>query len=291
MSIDVFNRLVSWRKNSTKEKLGVYIAPDAGWVFGKTTSGDVFEKKIVFKNKDWQQVFAEISANFGAVNFEIVLSASWYQLLIIDKPNIAENEIPLTLVWSIKDMVTIPVTDLQLDYYDSPIINRNKITVVVANKTELTPLVEAVYHHRGVICGMTIEQLAICNLHANSSQVHLVISHYADQNVLFTIVKNGQQYMQRRVRGFNDIHTMTADDFAGDVLNNLILEVRRSMDFFESQMRQPPVHNIDILMDGASHALAKVLADNFVQPIKVLNNGSVGEQMATLVYQNFKESK
>lgn len=293
MNIGIVKRLGFWRKNASTTQLGVYITQNAVWVFkGATEDHPAIEKQYPFQNKDWPQVFATIYSDFGPTKLQIVLGEAWYQLSIVDKPKVEANEIAQALVWSIKDMVSIPIDDLNLEYYDTPVVNRNKITLVVTNKAELRPLVEAIYSNHGIIAGLTIEQLALCNLDTIPFHAHLVISHYGDQNVLFTMMKDGKQYMQRRSRGFNDLQTIDEDDLANNKLDNLILELRRSMDFFESQLRQPPLQQIDLLIDGASQHIAKLLAEHFIQPINIIDkSSSVGAKMAALVYENFKREQ
>ena len=133
------------------------------------------------------------------------------------------------------------------------------------------------------IAGITIEEMAVSNLLPSESQARLVISHLR-QDLLFTVVRDGEPYMHRRVRGFSDINTISAQDLAYGVADNLSLELQRSMDYFESQQRQPPVAAIDILIDGACEPLAQLLSANFNQTVNPVHKTSVGNMMASLAY-------
>jgi MSHA biogenesis protein MshI len=75
------------------------------------------------------------------------------------------------------------------------------------------------------------------------------------------------------------------------VADNLSLEIQRSMDFFESQLRQPPVASIDLLVQGETDALAKAVAVNFNQPVKVVDCDQVGAKMAELAFSEWQRGR
>ena len=288
MNNNVFNRLAFWKKRREGKVLGVYIAPDSVWVH-QDAVGDQAAVEMEFAIEgDWEDTFGKVAKEFGHAELRIILAPHWYQILPVDRPDGDEKEIANSLLWAVKDMVSMPVQNLHLDFFDSALPNQPKLSVVVADKTELKKLVHGITESHLTVEGISIEELALCHAIEKESQAKLIISHYAGQDLLFTVVRDGGLCMYRRVRGFTDIQTISAQDLGYGAADNLSLELQRSMDYFESQLRQPPVAAVNILIDGASEALAELVGANFNQPVSALPRTSVGISMAGFAYQEWE---
>lgn len=283
----LISRLAFWQKKATSIDLGVYVCTDKLWVYAPATD-DQAEKWLSFElqNEQWQTAFAALAHTFPNARLQIVLVSSCYQLLVADKPNVNAEELPQALLWSIKDMVTIPVPQIHLDYFEPPLPS-NKISVVVVTKDYLVNLVQAIYGQGLSVAGISIEELAMTNLFIDDNQARLIVSHHTGQELLLTVVKQGQLYMQRRVRGFMQLDKTDVDQLHYGLADNLSLEIQRSMDYFESQLRQAPVASIELLADGAVDVLAKLVSANFNQAVNVIDKSSVGARMAGLAFSEF----
>ena len=169
MNNGFLSKLAFWRQTQASCELGLYISADSIYVYqGEIQDGSQqgsdsahqsqtksefsgITKKIAFNGEDWLEAFAEIKDIFGNAKLQIVLCESFYQLIVADKPNVEANELNQALLWSVKDLATEPVTNIQLDYFESSLTNTGKINVVVANKMQLATLAQAcdttrVYH-------------------------------------------------------------------------------------------------------------------------------------------------
>lgn len=283
----LISRLAFWQKKATSIDLGVYVCTDKLWVYAPLTD-DTAEQWLSFElqNEQWQTAFAALARTFPNARLQIVLVSSCYQLLVADKPNVNAEELPQALLWSIKDMVTIPVPQIHLDYFEPPLPS-NKISVVVVTKDYLVNLVQAIHGQGLSVAGISIEELAMTNLFIDDNQARLIVSHHTGQELLLTVVKQGQLYMQRRVRGFMQLDKTDVDQLHYGLADNLSLEIQRSMDYFESQLRQAPVASIELLADGAVDALAKLVSANFNQAVNVIDKSSVGARMAGLAFSEF----
>lgn len=284
MDKGLFARLAFWRAKQAGAMLGVYVCADRLWVYAPAT-GSHAEQWVSFElqQDQWQQTFAELARAFPHASLQIVLGSGRYQLLVADKPNVDSDELSQALLWSIKDMVTIPVPQIHLDYFESPLPS-NKLSVVVVDKDKLRAMVQAISEHGLSVLGISIEELAMTNLFDQDNQARLVVSHHSGQELLLTVVKQGQLYMQRRVRGFSGLDKAEVDELNYGLADNLSLEIQRSMDYFESQLRQPPVASIELFADGAVDALAKLVSANFNQAVNVVNKRAVGASMAGLAF-------
>ncbi len=282
MEKSLLGKIQFWRKPALTKSLGLYICADKISVFQAST--DLVEATTMtysFEHHDWSEAFALVVKDFGPANVQIVLAANFYQLLLVDKPNVPEEELSAALLWSVKDIVTQSVTDIHLDYFESSKQTTNKVNVVVTEKSLLSPLLVAATNAGLQIIGVSIEEMAVSNLF-DDNQARVVLSHRAGQELLLTVVRSGEVFMQRRVRGFLEIDKVSADDLAYGVADNLSLELQRSMDYFESQFREAPVSSIELVMDGERVKLANLISANFNQNITPYDSSSVEAVFAQL---------
>ncbi|NRB22633.1 MSHA biogenesis protein MshI [Shewanella sp.] len=304
MKKSLLTRLAFWQKKQAQLELGIYVCPDKLVVF-QAKSPDVISSieteshvgarietesmahEFSFNGSNWSAVFASIAQQFQPAKLHITLSASFYQLLVVDKPNVEPSEMSQALLWSVKDMVTHEVTDIHLDYFDSPLANSAKLSVVVAEKARLSAMVLAAQEHHMQVLGISIEEMAVTGLFAKDNQAKLVLCHTPGQELLLTVVKQGQLYMQRRVRGFNKLDTVSADDLAMGMADNLSLELQRSMDYFESQLRQAPVVSIELLVNGQVDKLVELVSANFDQKVNAIAVDTVETKIAQLTCGEF----
>ncbi|WP_299569184.1 biogenesis protein MshI [uncultured Shewanella sp.] len=302
MNNGFLSKLAFWRQTQASTELGLYISADSIYVYqgeiqdsSKQVSDSALQshtkselsgvtKKIAFNGEDWLEAFAEIKGIFGNAKLQIVLGESFYQLIVADKPNVEANELNQALLWSVKDLATEPVTNIQLDYFESSLTNTGKINVVVANKMQLSALAQACEQQGFTIEGISVEELAMPLLFDDAA-THMVVSHVPEHDLLLTVVKQGELLMQRRVRGFAQIDKATAADIQYGIADNLSLEIQRSMDYFESQLRQAPVGSIDLFLDGESQTLVPLVSQNFNQKVITTEHDSVTEHLAFMAFK------
>jgi MSHA biogenesis protein MshI len=273
-------KLSFWKTNKTDLTLGVFITQSSLCVY-QAEQGKNLEKiqTVPCTDGDWHKAFSLIYSQFGAAQLEIVLANQFYQLVTADKPNVADDELTQALLWSVKDMVSEPVTNIHLDYFESKAVI-GKVNVVVAPKNLLSQLAKACDDNAMTIKGISIEELAFSNLPLNDALAHLVVNHLPDKELLLTVLKDGELLMQRRVRGFTKLHLAQSEEIKMGIADNLSLEIQRSMDYFESQLRQAPVAAIELLMDGESQVLAQLLSANFNQKVTAVAHASMDIQLA-----------
>ncbi|MBV7317374.1 MSHA biogenesis protein MshI [Shewanella sp. NIFS-20-20] len=276
-----WQKLFFWQKNMTQHSLGLYLAADGIWVH--VIDSDEPDVEYPLANDNLEVVLMQILKDFGAARCFIILAAERYQLLQVDKPAVDGLELNQALLWSVKDMVSLPTAQLHLDYYEMPSASVAKLNVVVADKNFLKRIVHSIYDKGGQIAAISTEEIAMTLLAPEDDpQAQMLLSHYRGQELLLTVVKQGQLYMQRRLRGFHELEKISADELNFGAADNLSLELQRSMDYFESQLRQAPVSTISILSDGASTRLAELVGANFNQTVVSIDKASVGSKFAQL---------
>ncbi len=287
MGKSLFSRVAFWQKSNSKIKIGIYVCPDKLVVYRAIDDSEHVDEpkdtcEFAFDGVNWSKVFALIAKQFGPAQVQITLCSSFYNLLLVDKPNVESEEMTQALLWSVKDMVSQPVTNIHLDYFEPPLPGNTKLNVVVVEKASLSALVLAAKDHDMDVEGINIEEMAVTNLFTEETQARLVLSHTSGQELLLTVVKQGELFMQRRVRGFNQLDSVSAEDLAYGLADNLSLELQRSMDYFESQLRQAPVASIELLINGHVEKLAELVSANFNQKVNTIEVDSVEAKMAAL---------
>lgn len=181
----------------------------------------------------------------------LVLSPEHYQLLQLDKPSVPAAEIQQALPWQIRDLVTIPPEDMVVDYCDVAEQSNQaqpRIQVVVSSRGLLAPLCKSLQNNNITLQNIQPDEWLARNLLPVQPQAVLLLSHQPGQDINIQIVRDGMMYVSRKLRGFNRIDLMTFADLRQGLLDNLLLEVQRSLDYFEGQLRQAPVKEILFLL-------------------------------------------
>ena len=280
------SKLAFWQTSKLMGNVGVFIADNSLWAC-KPQEGQltpVISQFLVQKN-NWSQAFEALKSQFGRVRVQLVLSQQYYQLLQAEKPNVEPGEVTQALIWSVKDMVSEPVTNIHLDYFESSFISSSKVNVVVSSRQFLIQLASACDANGLEIAGISIEELALSHVLAHDNMAHMLVAHLPQQELLLLVVKAGEVLMQRRVRGFNHLNKATLEELKQGLADNLSLEIQRSMDYFESQLRQAPVGSISILVEGDSSSLANLVSANFNQKVAAINHNGVSNLLAQLALQ------
>ena len=227
---------------------------------------------------------AESASGFGC---EIVLMQGLYQLVQVEKPAVEEHELADALVWTVKDLVSIPAEQLQLDYLDIPAATAaGRINVTVADKRKLKPWLELLLKHNLTPQLISMEELALVESTHSQQFPVLLLSQHSQHELLLLIAYQQQLFVSRRVRGFNAIDSLLSNSL---MLDSLILETQRAMDYFESGMRQPPVKQIWLNFDSAdADALSQAMAAAL--PVEISPFGRIGETEALLAAERVLHS-
>ncbi|GAA5137782.1 MSHA biogenesis protein MshI [Thalassotalea piscium] len=202
----------------------------------------------------------------------LVLSPQQSQIVQIDKPNIPNNELKEALKWQIKDLVSIDPNDMVLDYFDAPITSGGieKLHVVCAAKSELSPFVEQLMDSGVTVQTITIEEFAFTSLVPESDDACLLVCQQPNEEIILLIVKQGKLYFYRRLRGMAGIATKSEDELSMSVIDALSLEIQRSTDYYERQLKQAPIRSIEVLVPIENEAfLARKLAENTHVPVNI----------------------
>jgi MSHA biogenesis protein MshI len=223
---------------------------------------------------DFAKAIAELHTESAlAGQCHIVLNTQQSQIVQVDKPNVPSDEIVSALKWQIKDLVTIPPDNMVLDYFDGPLLagGKEKIHVVCAPLNELKKIVAAVNETDAEVASITTEEFAFANLLPVQSEACLLVCQQPNEEIVLLIVKQGQLYFQRGLRGFSQIANKSEEELAMTMIDSLALEIQRSSDYFERQLKQAPIREIKVILPMTSESFfARKLAENTHIPVTLL---------------------
>jgi MSHA biogenesis protein MshI len=204
----------------------------------------------------------------------VVLPASHYQLYLVDRPNVADSELAAALPFLVAEQLTQPVSEMLLDYFQLPDVGRQAgaLQVVAAEKHWLAPICKVLQRQDIDLQNIQPEEWLVRNLVLSQGAPQLVLSQQPGQELAVLILQQGKVYFSRKLRGYNRLAQYDLDDLQNGVLENLMLEIQRSMDYFEGQLRQPPIRDIQLLLpDHVNAALIPFLQQNGFEQVRAIN--------------------
>jgi MSHA biogenesis protein MshI len=269
--IDKINTLFS-KKEST-DIVGVSLQPDSlSYCYRPLNTPPVCEK--ITKPNLPASISALTDEIGGNGLCHIVLSAGQYQIVQVDKPNVPDTEINAALKWQVKDLVPFKPDNMVVDYFDGPqlSVNTEKINVVCADLAELSAIVAHVTDNQLDIALITTVEFAFAQLIPASDIATLLVCQHANEDLLILIVKQGKIFFQRRIRGLAQISHKSEDELVMGCVDTLSLEIQRSTDYFERQLKQAPIKEIQVIIPMDNEAfLVRKISENTNVPVNLLS--------------------
>jgi MSHA biogenesis protein MshI len=208
-----------------------------------------------------------------------VLEPGSYSLLQVESPAVEAEELLSAVRWRIKDLIDVHVDDVSIDVFDLPKPKRAGATpmlsVVTVKNTLVQERVDLLDDAGLEIEAIDITELALRNLavlteEPNRAQAFLYLS---PRYGLIEITGNSLLYLSRNIettaRDLEQI-AATGGEGAGDALySSLVLEVQRSMDYYESQFGEGAVSRLMMLPVGAAatRSLTRYAEENLTVPV------------------------
>ncbi|SEB00334.1 hypothetical protein [Alkalimonas amylolytica] len=222
-----------------------------------TKQGDsmkcTFRRTLNFQGADWSKPLEQCLKELPMVtDVVLVLAPEFYQLVQVDKPQVPEAELKAALRWQLKELVSLELDDMQFDYLDLPSSHQQqaaRLQMVVSSQDLLQQLVGSLHRARLPITTILPEEWLLKDLIPAQPQPTLVLSHRSGQDVAMMIVRGEQVCFSRRIRGIQQLEQLSLDALHQGYLDTLGLEVQRSVDYFEGQMKQAPVRHMFLALD------------------------------------------
>ncbi|MFD1619070.1 hypothetical protein [Thalassotalea marina] len=204
----------------------------------------------------------------------LILSSKYNQIVQLDKPALPAEELNTALRWQVKDLVTISPENMITDYYDGVlnISGQEKINVVCANKQEIQPWLAELSQGDVFVEAISIEEFAFASIVPAEEHAKLLLCQQPNEDMLILIVKQGRLFFQRRLRGMATIGNKSEVELDMGTIDTLSIEIQRSADYFERQLKQAPIQQIDVLLPIESESyIARRLAENSNVPVNIFS--------------------
>lgn len=191
-----------------------------------------------------------------------LLAEGDYQLLLVEAPDVRPEELRAAVRWRIKDLLDFHLDDAVIDVFEIPDqrhANRNRMMYAVAARTRTVSESVQLAEDAGLpVAVVDIPEMALRNLAAllpEESQ-GLALVHLEAGSGIVTVSRGGTLYLARRFdRGLRDFDDGRATSHAEAVL----LEVQRSLDYYDSHFSHGPVAAVALTPPAANTVLADYL--------------------------------
>ncbi|MCG7498521.1 MSHA biogenesis protein MshI [Vibrio sp. Of7-15] len=184
------------------------------------------------------------ATGYGA---NVIIGSSLYQSLQIDKPDVPREDLPSALPFLVKDLVNDRVADIVADGF--PLESSDKLQAYVTQKKNIEQLLDACRHAGIELLQILPEEMAWGKSQVDvsswmllhrSSGGDLKLSAYHEQTIGF----------HRLLRGFS---SPLGGEMASSLqLDGLALELQRSFDYLNAQLKTGPINQLYLMCDDES---------------------------------------
>ena len=284
----LFTKLKAFfHKKESKDILGLAFRPQSLAFCHLSEEGDASYENIPVNAEHYSEALESLKVEYNlSGHCHIVLAASMYQIVQVDKPNVPEEEVSSALKWQIKGLVQFAPENMVVDYFDAPGVvgSSEKINVVCASLSDIKAMVEQLNHDGFSVKSISTEEFAFASLVPVTDDACLLVCQQPNEEVMLLIIKQGKIYFYRRLRGFIEIAHRSEAELAMSVIDALSLEIQRSTDYFERQLKQAPIKNIKIILPvGTESFIARKLAENTNIPVNLLELGDIESASLKLI--------
>jgi MSHA biogenesis protein MshI len=178
-----------------------------------------------------------------------VLEPRGYHLLLVEAPEVPPEELRAAVRWRVKDLIDFHIDDAIIDVFEMPAPARGgraRMVYAVTAKAELVKqqveLVESAGLNLEVV---DIPELCLRNVAAllDAENRGSAFLYLEERRSTLLLVRQGVLYIARHIE--TGVATLAdADGMRRDLVAGLALEVRRSLDYFESHYEQTAIPQI-----------------------------------------------
>ncbi len=191
------------------------------------------------------------------------------QILQLERPPVEDDELIEAVKWKIKDLIGFDVDQAVIEVFELPPTPKNprqQINAIVSSEPVVRRYIERIAHSGLDLQVLDVQELVLRNLRrvmAFDEGRSLALLDFLDHDGLLTLYHGQDLHVARDFKiGLRDIET--AGDDSENLYDQVLLELQRSMDYFESTYDLPlPRRLLMFPQTAATERMAKYL-QNFV---------------------------
>ncbi|MEH6445625.1 MAG: hypothetical protein V7784_17155 [Oceanospirillaceae bacterium] len=205
--------------------------------------------------------------HLASAHCSLILASSEYQLLLTEAPEVPSHEMCDALWWKVKDLVAFEIENAQIDYLDLPedsaMHQARKIYAVIADRNKVKAKIE--WAEKLGLTPTTIEvpETALLHLVADlcSDVVGTSVLYLDPEQSMLMLMSERKMYLSRTLQ-YNYQERMEA----------VVLDLQRSMDYYESQIGKPACLKVIILpQQSAESSMMQTLLTNIDIAVTTVN--------------------
>ena len=211
-----------------------------------------------------------------------VLQPGEYNLLLVEAPDVEADELKSAVRWRIKDLIDFHIDDAMIDVFDIPgqphSGNRPTMMYVVAAQSSLIQKRVEMIHSAGLdLSVIDIPELAQRNISSLLPEDvnGVALLTFSENTGLITLCRQSVLYLTRMLDvGSASLFGNIDPDTRQRGFDTVVLEVQRSLDYFESHFAQAPIKSVVISAEGQDMGdLINYLNENLGISSRVLDLG------------------
>lgn len=204
--------------------------------------------------KDQDTRLSQLRKEYGLDGFicVTVMDLGSYNLLLVEAPDVQPAELRAAIRWRIKDLIDFHVDDAVIDVFEVPnqkaAGSNSMMYAVVARTSAVKQRIDRLLKAEINLDIVDIPELALRNLATLLPEdVGGVATIYLEQDVgLITVTRQSTLYLSRRIDiGTGGLIGIDAEQRQRRV-DSIIVEIQRTLDYYESHFSQPAVSNVVI---------------------------------------------
>lgn len=188
----------------------------------------------------------------------ITLSPSFYQLLLLDAPDVGDSELGEAMKWRVAEINNRDVNDFVVDAFRLPAdAYRGRMSMcysAVTDKSLIREIVAAVESTKNTILGISINELSITQLIKQLPAfygLNMMFIRPDKTGGMLCLMDSAKLYLCRTLEGSFSYDNKKSGIVQDELfIESLALDIQRSMDYYESQLGKESIEIGFILLDG-----------------------------------------
>lgn len=186
----------------------------------------------------------------------LVMASDHYELLLVEAPRVEPSELRAAVRWKVKNLIDFHVDDAVIDVFEIPgqqnrPQGQSMMYAIAARAREVRDRIDLFEDADLNLQVIDVADMALRNLAAQlDDDVRGVAMLYLDnERGLITLTRQGNLFLSRRLETGTDLLT----EPGSSAFEQIVLEVQRSLDYYDSHFSQPPVSSVHVLPGFAGH--------------------------------------
>lgn len=176
----------------------------------------------------------------------------------IEMSELPTADVQASLPWKLKELVSIPPQDMICDYIEmdiQPLGQQSKAQIMATSRTYIESIIEPFHKAKVPIVGITTEQFVLAKMQTLEDAAQLIFVQHKEMAGILLILKNQQICFARKIRGTDAVINMSSEQVKEYGADMIAIEIQRSIDYYESQLKQPPIKDVLLAVAGENEAL------------------------------------